>query len=96
MLKLIRANEKTLEDCYVRINGNQKRFKDIIETWDNKYKILSNGKEILITKSGILISCHLSGIRNVILFLYYDNDDPKDCMGTRISVYMGRFSGYKI
>jgi len=96
MLKLMQANEKSLMDFTTRINGQFKNFKNVIETWNGVIKIMPNGSEILITKSAILIACHLAGIRNVIMFLYYDNDDCSDCNKTKISSYMLRFSGYKI
>ena len=80
MLKLMKINEESL--------------KEVIKTWNGIYKIMPDGRQILITKSGILASSHLAGTKAVIKFLYEDNDKPRDIFGTKISTYMTKFAGY--
>lgn len=62
--------------------------------------ILYNGhtiKGIYITKSGLLAAAHLSGYKNVRIFLESNGKhNPKDKNGTTLTDYLKDFSGYDI
>lgn len=57
-----------------------------------------DGKEVngvFVTESGILAAAHLGGPKSVKLFLY-KGVNKKDAMGTKVSSYMKKFSGYRL
>lgn len=71
-----------------------KHNKYVMRRWISKYEG-KHVKGIKITESGILAAAHLGGPKSVKLFLK-GKYDRMDKMGTSISDYMYKFSGYNL
>lgn len=84
-------NNPTLqEEAMLKLlKHNKKKLQKYINKYQNK---TVNG--IFITESGILAAAHLGGIRNVKR--WFRGVRFKDGLGTSLSTYMYKFSGYNL
>ena len=69
---------------------NQTYLKEYIEKYDGKFV-----HGILVTKSGILAAAHLGGCGSIIRWIK-TGYSRKDLLGTSITSYIKKFSGYSL
>jgi hypothetical protein len=84
--------EMQREVVKILINYNTTSMKSWIEEYEGK--IISG---VVITKAGILASCHLGGPRSVVLFLRSNGKiNNRDLFGTTIKNYMFKYQKFDL
>jgi len=87
-------NESQQDTAMIRyLKFNKKQLYKIIRDLNHSHVIISNKR---ITESGVLAAAHLSGSYNVKKYFKTKGKyNPKDKLGTRLSDYLVKFSGFK-